>query len=209
MNYQHNYLFEQMNNNFIIKRNINMLYFFIKLYPFISFYIITDNYMHIYVKNNNMLLSLITFLKKSSFFSIKTLIDIKCEDISLLSYSNNYRFKVTYIFLNYKSNNRIFLTVFLNTYGFLPSVTFLFPSANFLERELWDQFGLLIGLQGNLVNRRLFTDYGFKGHPLKKDYPLTGFVECFYCYEKKRIIIKPLCLLQENRKFSFKPYYLG
>jgi NADH-quinone oxidoreductase subunit C len=44
---------------------------------------------------------------------------------------------------------------------------------------------------------------------LKKDYPLTGFVECFYCYEKKRIIIKPLCLLQENRKFSFKPYYLG
>jgi NADH:ubiquinone oxidoreductase subunit C len=77
-----------------------------------------------------------------------------------------------------------------------------------LERELWDEFGLNFGFKNQNLNRRLLTDYGFKGHPLTKNYPITGFYECVYNLEKTRIKTIPLCLVQEYRKFSFKPYNL-
>ena len=135
------------------------------------------------------------------------LTDIKVDDLTF--FSKKYRFKVTYVFLSLYYNTRFFFSFFLKEHENIMDVTELYPSAGFLQREAWDEFGIKFidyEKKRNIIQRRLLMDYGFKGHPLKKNFPLTGFVEIVYNQEKRRIVMIPLCLLQEYRKFSFKDF---
>ena len=87
------------------------------------------------------------------------------------------------------------------------SIKNLYNSAAFLEREVWDEFG--IHFSNDFEIKRILTDYGFKGHPLKKDFPLTGFYECIFSFEKGRVKQKPISFLQEYRKFSYKNFCIS
>ncbi len=105
-----------------------------------------------------------------------------------------------------KFNFRISIKVFLGKLDFICSATNLYKSAGWLEREIWDLFGIFFYLHSDL--RRILTDYGFNGFPMRKDFPLTGFVEISYNDELRRIIYKPLQLAQEFRYFDFQsPWY--
>lgn len=190
-----------MSINFL-KKNLNIIFININLLTLFNFFLITDSYLHFYLKNNNLFLKLLNFLKFSSMFNLKVLIDIKCDDIFLLS--KKYSYKLTYVFLNLFKNMRYFITVFIKKNETLISIKNLYNSAPFLEREVWDEFG--IHFSNDFEIKRILTDYGFKGHPLKKDFPLTGFYECIFSYEKGRIKQKPISFLQEYRKFSYKNY---
>lgn len=185
-----------------LKKNLNIIFINIKLFNLFNFFLITDYYLHFYLKRNDLFLKFLNFLKLSSLFNLKVLIDIKCDDI--LFFSKKYSYKVTYIFLNLFKNKRIFLTLFLKKNESLLSLQNLYKSASFLEREVWDEFG--IHFSNHFEIKRILTDYGFKGHPLKKDFPLTGFYECIFSFEKGRVKQKPISLLQEYRKFSYKNY---
>lgn len=185
-----------------LKKNLNIIFININLLTFFNFFLISDCYLHFYLKRNELFLKLLNFLKLSSLFNLKVLIDIQCNDI--LFFSNKYSYKVTYIFLNLFKNTRIFLTLFLKKNESLLSLKNLYKSASFLEREVWDEFG--IHFSNHFEIKRILTDYGFKGHPLKKDFPLTGFYECIFSFEKGRVKQKPISLLQEYRKFSYKNY---
>lgn len=189
-----------------VKKNLNIIFFNINFINFLNYFIMTDMYMHLYLKNANNIKKLFEFFKHSSFFNLHSLMDIKCDDICF--FSKKYRFKITYVFLSIYYNTRIFFTVFLKEHENLDSISTIFKSAPYLEREVWDEFGVNFNLENKKINRRILTDYGFKGHPLKKNYPLTGFYECVYVFEKLRIKNIPINLLQEYRKFSFRNYIL-
>ncbi len=137
------------------------------------------------------------FLKKHSTL-LFTLVDITAVHYP----SSALRYAVVYQLLSYTFNFRLTLKVFSSANDTVyPSVVSLYPSANWLEREVWDMFGIFFSTHPDL--RRILTDYGFQGFPLRKDFPLTGFVELVYSEEEKRIIYTPLELTQEYRSFDF------
>jgi NADH-quinone oxidoreductase subunit C len=111
------------------------------------------------------------------------------------------RFDVVYHFLSPKLNQRIRVKVEVDEHTAVPSIIDVFPGANWLERETYDLYGIMFAGHPDL--RRLLTDYGFEGHPLRKDFPLTGFVEVRYDDEQKRVIYEPVQLTQEFRTFDF------
>ena len=111
------------------------------------------------------------------------------------------RFEVVYHLLSMSNNQRLRLKVGVNEDQPVPSVTEIYPSAGWWERETWDLYG--IHFSGNPDLRRLLTDYGFEGHPLRKDFPLTGYVELRYDNEQKRVVYEPVKLTQEFRRFDF------
>lgn len=114
----------------------------------------------------------------------------------------NYRFAVVYDLLSIKFNSRLRIKVFLNETTSVPSVIPLFINANWWEREVWDMFGIYFHNHPDL--RRILTDYGFEGYPLRKDFPLSGYVEVHYDFAKKRISIDCVELAQEFRSFSYE-----
>jgi len=183
----------------VLKKNLNIIFININLWTFINYFLITDFYLHFYLKTKKLILSLFYFFKHSSFINFTVLVDIKCDDI--LYFSKNYRFKVTYVFLNLFKNIRFFITIFVKQNESILSLKNIFPSASYLEREIWDEFGIQFNNEFEI--KRILTDYGFKGHPLRKDFPLTGFYECIFSFEKSRVKQKPLSLMQEYRKYSF------
>lgn len=111
------------------------------------------------------------------------------------------RFEVVYNLLSMSLNQRIRLKVETNEDDLIPSATEVFSSAGWWEREAWDLFGIYFA--GNPDLRRILTDYGFEGHPMRKDFPLTGYVEVRYDEEQKRVIYEPVRLQQEFRRFDF------
>jgi NADH-quinone oxidoreductase subunit C len=111
------------------------------------------------------------------------------------------RFEVVYNLLSLKHNRRIRVKVATDENEPVPSVTGAFSSANWYERETWDLFGVYFSDHPDL--RRLLTDYGFEGHPLRKDFPLTGYVEVRYDEDQKRVVYEPVKLKQEFRSFDF------
>ncbi len=133
--------------------------------------------------------------------------DIRCQFISLIDIcgvdwpAREKRFDVVYHLLSPKQNLRIRLKVETDDTTQVPSVAGIFPAATWYEREAYDMYGVLFA--GNPDLRRILTDYGFDGHPLRKDFPLTGFVEVRYDDEKKRIVYEPVRLNQEYRNFDF------
>ena len=111
------------------------------------------------------------------------------------------RFDVVYHLLSMSNNQRLRLKVGVGEDGLVPSVTEVYPSAGWWEREAWDLYGIQFSDNPDL--RRLLTDYGFEGHPLRKDFPLTGHVELRYDNEQKRVVYEPVKLTQEFRRFDF------
>ena len=117
------------------------------------------------------------------------------------------RFEVVYCLLSLTKNHRLRVHVSTDEVKPVPSVTGLWPVAGWLEREVYDMYGVLF--EGNPDLRRILTDYGFQGHPQRKDFPLTGFVELRYSEEEKRVVYEPVKLAQDFRNFDFMSPWEG
>ena len=139
---------------------------------------------------------LILFLKDNPSISMETLIDITAVDFP----NDENRFLVVYNLLSISRNLRIKVKTRISEETFVPSITEIFPSADWYEREIWDLFG--IKFSGHHDLRRILTEYDFEGHPLRKDFPLTGFVQFRYDDEMSRIVTEPVKLEQEYRNFD-------
>jgi NADH-quinone oxidoreductase subunit C len=143
------------------------------------------------------LIEVVTFLRDDARCQFISIIDVCGADYP----SRAKRFDVVYHLLSPKQNFRIRLKVQADEETMVPSITGVFPGADWFERETYDLYGVLFSGHPDL--RRLLTDYGFEGHPLRKDFPLTGFVEVRYDDEAKRVIYEPVELKQEFRNFDF------
>ncbi|WP_193180366.1 NADH-quinone oxidoreductase subunit C [Nisaea sediminum] len=139
----------------------------------------------------------LTFLRDDSQCQFRILVDICGTDYP----ERELRFDVVYNLLSVQQNNRIRVKVATDEQTPVPSATAVFPSANWFERETWDMYGVFFSDHPDL--RRLLTDYGFEGHPLRKDFPLTGHVEVRYDDEQKRVVYEPVKLVQDFRSFDF------
>ncbi len=137
------------------------------------------------------------FLRDAEALQFRQLVDICGVDYP----GREERFEVVYHLLSMHHNQRIRVKITANESTLVPSVTGVFAAANWLEREVWDMYG--IKFSGHPDLRRLLTDYGFEGHPLRKDFPLTGYVEVRYDDEQKRVVNEPVELPQEFRNFDF------
>jgi NADH-quinone oxidoreductase subunit C len=117
------------------------------------------------------------------------------------------RFEVVYMLLSLTKNHRILVKVITDEVAAVPTVTTLWPVAGWLEREVYDLYGVLFA--GNTDLRRILTDYGFEGHPFRKDFPLTGYQELRYSDEEKRVVYEPVRLAQDLRQFDFTSPWEG
>ena len=149
------------------------------------------------------LLKVLSFLRDDAKCQFKQLIDLCGVDYP----DKNPRFHVVYHLLSCRHNQRVRLQVVTREEDPVPSVVKLFSAADWYERETWDMFGITFSDHPDL--RRLLTDYGFDGHPLRKDFPLSGFVEVRYDEEKKRVVYEPVHLTQEYRQFDFMSPWEG
>jgi NADH-quinone oxidoreductase subunit C len=145
----------------------------------------------------------LTFLRDDANTLFKVLIDISGVDWP----ERRNRFDVVYHLLSMGHNQRIRVKIEANDTEPVPSVSGLFSAAGWYEREAWDMYGILFS--GNSDLRRILTDYGFDGHPLRKDFPLTGHVEVRYDDEKKRVVYEPVSLTQDFRSFDFMSPWEG
>ncbi len=143
------------------------------------------------------LVEVVTFLRDDPRCQFISIIDVSGADYP----SRAKRFDVVYHLLSPKQNVRIRVKVQADEETMVPSITGVYPGADWFERETYDLYGVLFSGHPDL--RRLLTDYGFEGHPLRKDFPLTGFVEVRYDDEAKRVIYEPVELKQEFRNFDF------
>lgn len=146
---------------------------------------------------------LVGFLKKNSECQFTTLVDITAVDYP----GREKRFDVVYHLLSMNLNQRVRVKVYLAEDEMVPTLVNLFPSANWFEREVFDMYG--IPFAGHPDLRRILTDYGFKGHPLRKDFPLTGFNEVRYDEVQKKVVYEPVELVQEFRDFDFESPWEG
>ena len=138
-----------------------------------------------------------TFLRDDERCQFYSFVDVTAVDWP----GRERRFDVVYHFLSPKLNLRIRVKIEVDEATPVPSIIGVFPGANWFERETYDLYGVLF--TGHPDMRRLLTDYGFEGHPLRKDFPLTGFVEVRYDDEQKRVVYEPVVLRQEFRRFDF------
>ena len=149
------------------------------------------------------LVSFVEFLKSDRNCRFSTLVDITGVDYP----ERDARFDVVYHFLSMYENQRIRLRVAAREDDMLASITGIHPSANWFEREVFDMFGILF--KGHPDLRRILTDYGFRGHPLRKDFPTTGYTEVRYDDAEKRVVYESVNLVQEYRQFDFMSPWEG
>ncbi len=167
--------------------------------------VLSDQVMGISIAHNELMVTaraeqiikVVTFLRDDPMCLFKVLVDICGTDYP----ERPKRFDVVYNLLSLVHNQRIRIKVEADDETPVPSITGVHNSANWFEREIWDMYGVMFSDHPDL--RRLLTDYGFEGHPLRKDFPLTGFVETRYDEERKRVVYDPVKLSQEFRKFDF------
>lgn len=151
----------------------------------------------------NHLLALLTWLRDDAAGKFATLIDICGVDYP----ESSPRFQIVYHLLSLTHNRRVRVKIATDAATPVPSSVGLFPAANWFEREAWDMYGVMFAGHPDL--RRILTDYGFDGHPLRKDFPLTGYVEVRYDDEQKRVVYEPVNLTQEFRTFDFESPWEG
>ena len=149
------------------------------------------------------LISAILFLKTNDKCLFKQLIDITAVDYP----EKEKRFKIVYLLLSHENNLRVVINVHIDEKIIVPSITKIFPSANWMEREGFDMYGVFFKDHPDL--RRILTDYGFEGYPLRKDFPLTGHNELRYSEAKKKVISEPVKLDQNYRDFDFESPWEG
>ena len=149
------------------------------------------------------LIDVVQFLKSNEKCKFRQLIDIAGVDYP----EDEKRFELVYLFLSHEYNTRIKLLIKFQLTQTINSITKIFPSANWMEREVFDMYGIKFKNHPDL--RRILTDYGFKGHPLRKDFPLTGFNEVRYSEKDKKVIYEPVKLEQNYRNFDFESPWEG
>ena len=171
-------------NSFILKREI------------------FDKNLIILVDQSN-LINVFKILKDEQDFAFTQLTDLCGVDLP----HEEIRFQVVYNLLSMSNNSRLTVKAFTDNSNSVPSIKKIYPAADWYEREAYDLFG--INFKGNKDLRRLLTDYGFEGHPLRKDFPLTGYVEVRYDESKKRVVYEPVELKQEFRSFDFESPWEG
>lgn len=145
----------------------------------------------------------LTFLRDDSNCLLKMLMDITAVDYP----EREKRFEVVYNLLSLNLNERVRVKLLADDKAPVPSVTGVFSSAGWYEREVWDMYGVMFSDHPDL--RRILTDYGFEGHPQRKDFPLTGYVEVRYDHEQQRVVYEPVKLMQEFRNFDFESPWEG
>jgi len=150
------------------------------------------------------IIEFLQFLRDDENLSFKMLLDVFGADMLGI---RSPRFEVIYNLLSFKLNNRITVKVALEDDEKVPSVIPVFSAAGWFEREAFDMYGIVFDKHPDL--RRILTDYGFEGHPLRKDFPLTGYVEVRYSEEEKKVIYEPVKLMQEFRNFDFEMPWEG
>lgn len=143
------------------------------------------------------LLALAQFLRDDDTCQFKQCVDVTAVDTP----SNPERFEIVYNFLSHALNQRIRIKLFTDEMTPVPSLCRLYPSVGWFEREVWDMYGVFFSDHPDL--RRILTDYGFDGHPQRKDFPLTGYVELRYDEAQKRVVYEPVKLTQAYRSFDF------
>ena len=163
---------------------------------------INFNQLFIYVDVEDIV-STILFLKTNEKCKFRQLIDITAVDYP----QREKRFKIVYLLLSHENNLRIIINTNIDEKETVPSITKIFTSANWMEREVFDMYGISFKDHPDL--RRILTDYGFDGYPLRKDFPLTGHIEVRYSEEKKKVIYEPVKLDQEYRDFDFESPWEG
>ena len=149
------------------------------------------------------LIDVTLFLKTNKNTKFRQLIDITVVDYP----ERTQRFKIVYLFLSHEFNQRIILNYFINENELIASLTSIFPAANWMEREVFDMYG--VNFKDHPDLRRILTDYGFKGHPLRKDFPLTGHSEVRYNEAQKKVISEPVKLEQNYRNFDYESPWEG
>ena len=163
------------------------------------------------IENNELLIHLdaadltyvVQFLKSNDSFKFRQLIDIAGVDYP----EEDKRFQLVYLLLSHEYNFRIKLMIKFQIDQSISSITKIFPSANWMEREVFDMYG--VDFKNHPDLRRILTDYNFKGHPLRKDFPLTGFNEVRYSEKEKKVIYEPVKLEQNYRNFDFQSPWEG
>ena len=153
--------------------------------------------------NEENLIDVIVFIKNNPHTKFRQLIDITAVDYP----EKEKRFKLIYFFLSHEFNLRLNLEYFIKENEIVSSITSIFPSANWMEREVFDMYGVSFKDHPDL--RRILTDYNFKGYPLRKDFPLTGHNEVRYNEEEKKVIYEPVKLEQNYRNFDYESPWEG
>ena len=164
---------------------------------------IIENYELLVETDEKDLIDVVQFLKSNENCKFRQLIDIAGVDYP----EDEKRFELVYLFLSHEHNTRIKLLIKFQLDQVINSITKIFPSANWMEREVFDMYGIKFKNHPDL--RRILTDYGFKGHPLRKDFPLTGFNEVRYSEKEKKVIYEPVKLEQNYRNFDFESPWEG
>jgi NADH-quinone oxidoreductase subunit C len=163
---------------------------------------INHNQLYLNIDNED-LLEVNLFLKNNKNTKFKQLIDITAVDYP----ENLKRFKMVYLLLSHEFNKRVIVSCLINENELVQSLTKIFPSANWMEREVFDMYGVKFKYHPDL--RRILKDYGFEGHPLRKDFPLTGHNEVRYNEEEKKVIYEPVKLEQNYRNFDYESPWEG
>ena len=163
---------------------------------------IKHNQLYLYIENED-LIDVSLFIKSNEKMKFRQLIDITVVDYP----ENTQRFKVVYLFLSHEFNHRIILSYLINENEVINSLTSIYPAANWMEREVFDMYGVKFKDHPDL--RRILTDYGFEGYPLRKDFPLTGHTEVRYSEDQKKVINEPVKLEQNYRNFDYESPWEG
>jgi NADH-quinone oxidoreductase subunit C len=167
-----------------------------KILPGVMDISIHENLLYIHLRSK-FLVEAVDILKNHGSLRFRSLMDIWGVDYP----NNSSRFEVNYMLLSLYLNIRVVLRLSVEEFSGVQSISSLFNSAGWLEREVWDMFGVFFFENKDL--RRILTDYGFNGHPLRKDFPLSGFMEVRYDDSEKRVVYEPLEVAQEYRSFNF------
>ena len=153
--------------------------------------------------NKKDIISIVKLLKDDNKLFFSQLLDITAVDYP----EKDKRFKMVYLLLSHETNSRILIDCEIKEGEIVPSLTSIFPAANWMEREVFDMYGIEFKDHPDL--RRILTDYGFEGHPLRKDFPLTGHNEVRYSEEDKKVIYEPVKLEQNYRNFDYESPWEG
>ena len=163
---------------------------------------IKHNQIYIEIDKDD-LFDVILFLKTNKDTKFRQLIDLTVVDYP----EQTQRFKVVYLLLSHEYNQRVILNYYISENEVIPSLTSIFPSANWMEREVFDMYG--VNFKDHPDLRRILTDYGFEGHPLRKDFPLTGHTEVRYSEDQKKVVNESVKLEQNYRSFDYESPWEG
>ena len=162
------------------------------------------NHSQIFINiDSEDLIEVILFLKNNENTKFRQLIDITAVDYP----QKDKRFKLVYMFLSHEYNSRLVLECFINEEEVIPTITTIYPASNWMEREVFDMYGIKFKDHPDL--RRILTDYGFEGYPLRKDFPLTGHNEVRYSEDEKKVVYEPVKLEQNYRNFDYESPWEG